>query len=99
MNFADLHWLWLLLLLAPLVALQIWSWRVKQRLLTRFISPRLLNSLMTGVSKQRQKIRLLLFTTAVALLLVSLARPRLGFSLEESKQTGLDIVVAIDTSK
>jgi len=99
MNFGNIHWLWLLLLLAPLVALLVWSWRVKQRLLTQFISPRLVDSLTAGVSKQRQKIRLVLFTAAVALLLYSMARPRWGFSLEESKQTGLDIVVAIDTSK
>ncbi len=99
MNFASPDWLWLLLSLGPLVALLIWSWRVKQRSLTRFISPRLLDSLMSGVSKQRQKIRLVLFAAAIALLIFSFARPRLGFSLEESKQRGLDIVVAIDTSK
>jgi Ca-activated chloride channel family protein len=99
MNFASPHLLWLLWLLAPLLALLVWSWRVKQRLLTRFISPRLLASLTAGVSKQRQKIRLALFLIAVASLIFSLARPQLGFSLEESKQAGLDIVVAIDTSK
>ena len=99
MNFGDIHWLWLLFLLVPLTVLLIWSWRVKQQLLTRFISPRLLGSLMAGVSRQRQKVRLVLFVTAIALLLFSLARPQIGFSLEESKQSGLDIVVAIDTSK
>jgi Ca-activated chloride channel homolog len=99
MNFGSPNWLWFLWLLAPLLALLIWSWRVKQRLLTRFVSPRLLETLISGVSKQRQKIRLALFVTAAALLIFSLARPRLGFSLEESKQSGLDIVIAIDTSK
>jgi Ca-activated chloride channel homolog len=99
MNFGDIHWLWLLWLLVPLLALLIWSWQVKQRLLSRFISPRLLATLTAGVSKQRQKIRVALFVLAVASLIFSLARPQLGFSLEESKQAGLDIVVAIDTSK
>jgi Ca-activated chloride channel homolog len=99
MNFASPHWLWLLWLLVPLSALLIWSWRVKQRLLTRFVSPRLLDTLISGVSKQRQKIRLVLFVAAAASLIFSFSRPQLGFSLEESKQRGLDIVVAIDTSK
>jgi Ca-activated chloride channel family protein len=99
MNFASPHLLWLLWLLVPLLGLLIWSWRVRQRLLTRFISPRLLASLTAGVSKQRQKIRMALFVIAAAALIFSLARPQLGFSLEESKQSGLDIVVAIDTSK
>ncbi len=99
MNFGSPSWLWLLWLLLPLAALLIWSWRVRQRLLTRFISPRLLDTLMSGVSRERQKLRLLLFALAVGALIFSLARPQLGFSLQESKQAGLDIVVAIDTSK
>lgn len=99
MNFAHPQLLWLLWLLLPLAGLLVWSWRARQRLLTRFISPRLLESLTAGVSKSRQKFRLALFLLAVAALLVSLARPRWGFSLEESRQAGLDIVVAIDTSK
>jgi Ca-activated chloride channel family protein len=99
MNFASPHLLWLLLLLAPLTALLFWSWRQRQRLLTQFISARLLQTLTTGVSKERQKLRLILVVVAIAALIFSLARPQLGFSLEESKQSGLDIVVAIDTSK
>jgi Ca-activated chloride channel family protein len=98
-NFGAPSALWLLLLLLPLAGLLVWSWRVRQRLLTQFVSPRLLDSLMSGVSKPRQKFRLVLMVVAVAALIFSLSRPQLGFSLEESKQSGLDIVVAIDTSK
>src|SRR5688572_29931077 len=94
MNFGSPNFLWLLLLLAPLLALLVWSWRVRQRLLTRFIGARLLASLTAGVSRQRQKVRLLLFLIAIASLIFSFARPQLGFSLEESKQAGLDVVVA-----
>ena len=35
----------------------------------------------------------------MALSIVALARPQLGFDLEEVQQRGLDVVVAIDTSK
>lgn len=99
MNFAHPLALWSLALVVPLVALLIWSWRVKQRLLTQFVSPRLLESLTSGVSKQRQKIRMALFVAAAAFALFALARPRFGYTLEELKQSGLDIVIAIDTSK
>ena len=58
MNFALPQLLWLLLLLLPLVALLVWSWHRRQKLLAQFISPRLLESLMSGVSKPRQKFRL-----------------------------------------
>jgi Ca-activated chloride channel family protein len=98
-NFGVPSALWLLLLILPLAALLIWSWHRRQKLLAQFISPRLLDSLMSGVSKSRQKFRLVLLAVAVASLIFSLSRPQLGFSLEESKQSGLDIVVAIDTSK
>src|SRR5678815_5157388 len=36
---------------------------------------------------------------AVMCLIVALARPQWGFTWEEAKQRGLDIIVAIDTSK
>ena len=36
---------------------------------------------------------------AVACLIVALARPQWGFDWESTKQRGLDIIVAIDTSK
>ena len=99
MNFALPQLLWLLVLLLPLATLLAWSWHRRQKMLAQFISARLLDSLMSGVSKGRQKFRLVLLAVAVASLIFSLSRPQLGFSLEESKQSGLDIVVAIDTSK
>ncbi len=99
MRFAHPSLLWLLLLMIPLIALFAWSWRVRQRLITQFVGARLLENLMAGVSRQRQKVRMLFLLLGVASIVIALARPQLGFSLEESKQSGLDIVVAIDTSK
>ena len=59
----------------------------------------MLASLTVGVSPARRKIRFALVILAVALLIVTLARPQHGFDLEEVEQRGLDIVVAVDTSK
>ncbi|MES1201455.1 MAG: hypothetical protein ABUS57_08390, partial [Pseudomonadota bacterium] len=36
---------------------------------------------------------------AVALLIVTIARVQYGYDLEEVEQRGLDVVVAVDTSK
>src|SRR5258706_10095305 len=47
----------------------------------------------------RQKIRMALVVLAVICVIGALARPQWGFDGEEAKQRGLDIVVAIDTSK
>lgn len=100
MNFAHGHVLWLLAIIPPLLLVFFWwAMRERQRLMTQFIQARLLPGLIYGVSPTRQKVRFVLITVAVALLIVALARPQWGFTWEESKQKGLDIVVAIDTSK
>ncbi|HVM47501.1 MAG TPA: VWA domain-containing protein [Candidatus Acidoferrum sp.] len=100
MSFANLAMLWLLLVIPPaLVAFFWWSARVRQRLLTQFIQARLLPSLTIGISPTRQKIRLGCLVMAVICLILALARPQWGFDWEEVRQRGLDIVVAIDTSK
>jgi Ca-activated chloride channel family protein len=100
MIFANPRMLWLLLAIPPaLGAFFWWSARLRQRLLTQFIQARLLPSLTIGISPTRQKIRLGCLVVAVVCLILALARPQWGFDWEEVKQRGLDIVVAIDTSK
>ncbi|MCS1407131.1 MAG: hypothetical protein M2R45_00288 [Verrucomicrobia subdivision 3 bacterium] len=76
-----------------------WSRRKHQKLINVFVKSRLLAALTVGVSHQRQLVRMGLLTIAVGLLLVALSRPQYGFHWEEVRQKGLDIVVAIDTSK
>jgi Ca-activated chloride channel family protein len=100
MTFAHPSFLWLLLVVPPaMMAFFAWSRRVRQKLMTQFIQARLLPGLVKGVSPGREKIRWACLTLAVACLIVALAQPRWGFDWEEIKQRGLDIVVAIDTSK
>ena len=100
MIFANAQILWLLLLLPPLLtAFFWWSWRVRQQLLASFIDARLLSQLTRGVSPVRLKIRFALLVAVVVLLIFALARPQWGFDWDKIEQRGLDIVVAIDTSK
>jgi len=64
-----------------------------------FIEARLLSALTVGISPRRRKIRFTLLVLASVFLIIALARPQYGFNLQEVEQSGLDIVVAIDTSK
>ncbi|HTV75935.1 MAG TPA: VWA domain-containing protein, partial [Candidatus Baltobacteraceae bacterium] len=100
MRFGAPQILWLLLVIPPVLALFFW-WRerARQKLLTQFIEARLLSSLTVGISPARKKWRFALFILAVVFLIVALARPQYGFDLQEVEQRGLDIVVAVDTSK
>jgi Ca-activated chloride channel homolog len=100
MTFAHPHVLWLLLVFPPALAgFFWWSWRTRQRLLTQFIQARLLPSLTVGISNQRLVFRQVCMVLAVTLAIAALARPQWGFDWQEVKQRGVDIVIAIDTSK
>lgn len=100
MTFANPHVLWLLLALPPvLLAFFWWAGRQRQQLLTQFIQARLLPGLTVGLSATRERIRVVCLVLAVVCLVLALARPQWGFDWEEVKQRGLDIVVAIDTSR
>src|SRR5262249_46468840 len=92
--------LWLLLVLPPaLLAFFWWSWRQRKLLMTQFIQTRLLAGLVSGLSPARQKLRLSVLLLAVVFVIFALARPQWGFAWQEVKQRGVDIVVAVDTSK
>jgi Ca-activated chloride channel family protein len=98
--FAVPVFLVLLLVLTPLVALFLWwTWRTKQRAIAMFVKSRLLEQLTVGVSIWRQQVKRWLLGVAVVLLLVSLARPLWGFVEEESRGSGLDIIVCFDVSR
>lgn len=99
MRFGQPHLLWLLLVLPALALFCWWASRQRQRLLAQFIQARLLSALTVGVSPARRKIRVGCLMLAVALLIFAVARPQYGFDLQKVEQRGLDIVVAIDTSK
>ncbi len=100
MRFESPQILWFL----PVVLLALglffwWAERTRKKLLARFVEPRLLAQLTVGISPARRKIRIALILVAVALGVTALARPQRGFDLQEVQQHGLDIVVAVDTSK
>jgi Ca-activated chloride channel family protein len=100
MRFEHPQILWLLLVVPPALAVFFWwALHARQRLLAQFIEARLLSQLTVGVSPARQKLRFGILMLAVAFLLITLARPQRGFDLQEVEQRGLDIVVAVDTSK
>ncbi len=100
MQFEHPHLLWFALVLVPtLIAFFWWTARVKQKLIGQFIAARLIDALTVGVSAGRQKTRVVLLIAAVVLAVLALARPQMGFSWEEARSRGLDIVVAIDTSR
>lgn len=100
MRFAEPNMFWLLAVTLPALGLFFWwAWRKRRELMAQFIQARLLANLTASVSFTRQKIRMGLLLGAVFFIYLALARPQWGFSWQEVHERGLDIVVAIDTSR
>lgn len=100
MSFGNPQILWLIPVVLPLLTWFLWlAWRKRRHLMAQFVQSRLLAQLTVGVSARWQILRQALLVLAVGFLLLTLASPRWGFQWEEAKRRGLDIVVAVDTSR
>ena len=99
MTFGAPIWLWALLVL-PVLAF--FFARAEQRgaeKLQLFVAARLLPQLAGTVNRGRRIFRFVLLLLVLALVLVSLARPRWGYAYDEVKRKGLDLLLAVDTSR
>lgn len=98
--FAMPVFLVLLAVLAPMVGVFLWfTWRSKQRAVQAFVRTRLLSQLTVGVSPWRQQAKRWMTAAGAMLVLLGLARPLWGFIEQESRGSGLDIVVCFDVSR
>ena len=99
MTFGATSWFWVLLIIPLLVVLWV---RAEQRAVLRlreFVSERLLPSLARTVDRRRRGVRFALVLLGLALALTALALPRWGYTYEDAKRKGLDLILAVDTSR
>jgi Ca-activated chloride channel homolog len=97
-SFGRVEALWLLWLLPALIGFFIFAASRRQRLLERLVAAPLADQLARGTSRARRRLRAALLVVAVAALVLALAEPRLGFTWEEVRQRGTDLVIAVDVS-
>ncbi len=90
--------LWSLWLVPALLVFYIFVFRTKTRLLRRFAVAGMLERLTRGISRPRQYLKATLVLIGLAACLLALAMPRWGFTWEEVKRQGVDVVVALDVS-
>ncbi|MBL7048752.1 MAG: VWA domain-containing protein [Nitrospira sp.] len=99
MKFASpdsMHFIWGI---AALLAFLFWARRKRAADLQRFAESSLLRHLIISLSERRQAIKISLTVCAIVIMIIALARPQWGFQWREVKRSGLDIIIAIDTSK
>ena len=99
MTFGVPQWIWGLLLIPLLIALFVRSERRGLKRLQEFVSARLLPQLAGTVNRPRRILRFALQLLGLALAIVSLAQPRWGYTFEDVKRKGLDLLIAVDTSR
>ncbi|NQT90199.1 MAG: VWA domain-containing protein [Candidatus Omnitrophica bacterium] len=99
MRFADIHFafaFWAILAVALFIA---WAFNARKKTLQKFAQTETLNEIASSVNFKRQLVRHALLVVVLALSVAALMRPQWGFQWEEVKRKGLDILIAIDTSK
>lgn len=99
MSFGASYW-FIALLVVPFVVLLFA--RAEGRAAARlreFASAQLLPNLVRTVNPTRRKIRFALILLGLALAIIALAKPRWGYTYEDVKRKGLDLIFAVDTSR
>ena len=91
-----LMWLFALLPLLLITGLLL---KRRLKLLERMTQQGLWPTMLPLLSPRRQRLKNLLRVLVLALAIAAVARPQWGFNWEEVKQSGLSILVALDTSK
>ena len=99
MSFGAPEWLWALLLIPLLITLFVRGEQRGLKRLRQFVSARLLPQLAGTVNRPRRIIRFGLLLLGLGLAIVSLAQPRWGYTFEDVKRKGLDLLIAVDTSR
>ena len=98
LRFEDPIYLWLLWILPILVLIRFVGWRRRHAKLKRLGDPELLKLLMPGISAYRPTVKFCLMLTALALLIVMLARPQMGSKISHDKRQGIETIICLDIS-
>ena len=97
-RFEDPTYLYLLILLPILIAIRMYGLRKRKKQLAKFGDPVLLKRLMPDVSVARREVKFWLMLTAIALLIVMLARPQMGTKINQKQRQGIEVIIALDIS-
>lgn len=95
MEWAAPEYIWMLIGLPVVVGLFAWAQRQRQAAYAHGWFPEDMRPML----RWRRQVQAAVVTVAVALLVLALARPRMGGAEREVEQRGLDLVIALDLSR
>lgn len=97
-RFEDLIYLWLLALIPAFVLLRYVGNMRRRRKLKAFGDAELLRQMSPDVSRYRPAVKFWLMQSALALLIIMLARPQMGTKISSEKRQGIETIIALDIS-
>jgi len=97
-RFENPQYLYLLALIPLLVLLRVYVVNRRRKNIKRFGDPSLLKTLMPDVSRVRPALKFWLTVTALALVIVMLARPQMGTKISKETRNGIEAMIALDIS-
>ncbi len=99
MKFVNPYLLNLLWGLIPVTAMMVYGILMRKKILSLFVSQRLLPYITPGFDLKRRWVKLCLILAASAFSIMALSGPLMGYRWEKVKQKGVDIMLALDCSK
>ncbi len=99
MKYENINYLWLLPIVVLMAFAYILFYKNKQNAIKKFVQAELMDSIVAAVSKRKQKIKAIFVITALLFIIFSLVQPKWGYHWEDVERRGIDIVVAVDTSR
>lgn len=99
MRFAQLNYIYLFWIFIGLILFFIWASRSRKKAMSSFADKELLKHLADSFNPQKRSLKVFLLVACIFFLGLSLMRPQWGFDWQDVKRRGLDILIAVDTSK
>lgn len=99
MTFAQPLWFWAFALFPVLIVVFLRNESLRAKLLGKLIAARLQPRLAGTLSVEKRRLRFALLLLGMAAIVLSLAQPQFGYTWEQSKRKGRDVLIAIDVSK
>ncbi|MDD2703415.1 MAG: VWA domain-containing protein [Candidatus Omnitrophica bacterium] len=99
MRFAAVNFIFAFFVIPALVLFYLWAARSRKSALEKFAQKELLGDLLSAVDSRKRFLKTAVTVLSVFFGLFALMRPQWGFHWEEVKRKGVDIVIALDTSK
>lgn len=97
-RFLHPEYLYLLFIIPVALGLFWFAIKLQKKAINRFGNIDTLMQLMPGFSFQRGWLKVIIFSTAITLIIIGLAGPQFGSKLTEVKRKGIELIIALDVS-